>query len=156
MFCFFREFSEFATSPSAAIGCTKKLPANRSDSVCLHSHCVESFEGLLQRCRRARGCSELWKNDFFPTPCTTSNTLRPHLRFNLFENCVSNLFASIFLLFSGKSTVWKLFLSLKNCGHTDNRKRKCPPQVHWSASDSLKCFSPLTTKKSLFGRHVKE
>ena len=34
--------------------------------VTVHSHCVESFEGLLQRCRRGRGCSELWKNTIFP------------------------------------------------------------------------------------------
>ena len=40
---------------SAAIYCTKKLPIG----VTVHSHCVESFEGLLQRCRRGRGCSEL-------------------------------------------------------------------------------------------------
>ena len=33
----------------------------------VHSHCVESFEGLLQWCRRGRGCSELWKkNRIFP------------------------------------------------------------------------------------------
>ena len=30
--------------------------------VTVHSHCVEGFEGLLQRCR---GCSELEKNTFF-------------------------------------------------------------------------------------------
>ena len=27
--------------------------------VTVHSHCIESFEGLLQRCRRVRGCGEL-------------------------------------------------------------------------------------------------
>ena len=32
----------------------------------VHSHCVESFEGLLQRCGRGRGCSEFLKNTFFP------------------------------------------------------------------------------------------
>ena len=32
----------------------------------VYSHCVESFEGLLQRCRRGRGCSEWWKNTIFP------------------------------------------------------------------------------------------
>ena len=32
----------------------------------VHSHSVESFEGLLQRCRRGRGRSELWKNTIFP------------------------------------------------------------------------------------------
>ena len=43
---------------SAAIGCTKNYQPIR---VTVHSHCVESFEGLLQRCRRGRGCSEMWK-----------------------------------------------------------------------------------------------
>ena len=32
----------------------------------VHSQRVESFEGLLQRCRRGRGCSELLKNTIFP------------------------------------------------------------------------------------------
>ena len=32
----------------------------------VHLHCVESFGSLLQRCRRGRGCSELWKNTIFP------------------------------------------------------------------------------------------
>ena len=41
---------------SAAIGCTKNC---QPIGVTVHSHCVESFEGLLQRCRRGRGCSEL-------------------------------------------------------------------------------------------------
>ena len=39
---------KFATSPSPALGCqgcTKNYQP-------VHSHCVESFEGLLQRCRR--------------------------------------------------------------------------------------------------------
>ena len=31
----------------------------------VHSHSVESFEGLLQRCRRGRGCSELWNHTIF-------------------------------------------------------------------------------------------
>ena len=51
---------------SAAIGCTKNY---QPIGVTIHSHCVESFEaleGLLQRCRRGRGCSELLKNTFFP------------------------------------------------------------------------------------------
>ena len=34
--------------------------------VTVRSHCVEIFEGLLQRCRLGRGCSELWKNTIFP------------------------------------------------------------------------------------------
>ena len=48
---------------SAAIGCTKKY---QPIGVTVHSHCAESFEGLLQRCRRGRGCSELRKNRIFP------------------------------------------------------------------------------------------
>ena len=47
---------------SAAIGCTKSY---QPIGVTVHSHCVESFEGLLQRCRLGRGCSELWKTQFF-------------------------------------------------------------------------------------------
>ena len=31
--------------------------------VTVHSHCVESFEGLLLRCRRGRGCCELCKHN---------------------------------------------------------------------------------------------
>ena len=41
---------------SAAIGCTKNY---QPIGVTVNSHCVESFEGLLQRCRLGRGCSEL-------------------------------------------------------------------------------------------------
>ena len=48
---------------SAAFGCTK---IQQPIGVTVHSHCVESFEGLLKRCRRWRGCSELWKNTIFP------------------------------------------------------------------------------------------
>ena len=47
---------------SAAIGCTKNY---QPIGVTVHSHSVKSFEGLLQRCRRGRGCSELWKNTIF-------------------------------------------------------------------------------------------
>ena len=48
---------------SAAIGCTKNCTPI---GVTVHSLWVESIEGLLQRCKRERGCSELWKNTFFP------------------------------------------------------------------------------------------
>ena len=47
---------------SAAIGCTKYF---QPIGVTVHSHCVETFEGLLQRCRRGRGWSELWKNTLY-------------------------------------------------------------------------------------------
>ena len=56
---FFKNFESLPSLPrhhSAAIGCTKK---DHPIVVSVHSHCVESFEGLLQRCRRGRGCSEL-------------------------------------------------------------------------------------------------
>ena len=48
---------------SAAIGCC--TINNQPIGVTVHSQWVESFEGLLQRCRRGRGCSELWKNTIF-------------------------------------------------------------------------------------------
>ena len=41
---------------SAAIGCTKNY---QPIGVTVHLHCADSFEGLLQRCRDGRGCSEL-------------------------------------------------------------------------------------------------
>ena len=37
---------------SAAIGCTKNY---QQIGATVHSHCVESFDGLLQRCRREGG-----------------------------------------------------------------------------------------------------
>ena len=53
---------------SAAIGWTKKLPANRSD--CTLALRWELSRSLTQRCRRGRGCSELWKkHNFSWTPC---------------------------------------------------------------------------------------
>ena len=53
---------------SAAIGCTKNY---QPIGVTVRSHCVESCEGLLQRWRRGRGCSKLWKKHTFSwTPCT--------------------------------------------------------------------------------------
>merc|ERR1711911_125031 len=41
---------------STSIGCKKNY---QPIGLTVHSHCVESFEGLLQRCRRGRGCGEL-------------------------------------------------------------------------------------------------
>ena len=56
----------------AAIGRTKYY---QPIGVAVHSHCVESFEGFLQRCRRGRGCSELWKKIIFSwTPCNSAGT----------------------------------------------------------------------------------
>ena len=46
----------FPRQHSSAIGCTKNY---QPIGVTVHSLCVESIEGLLQRCRRGRGCSEL-------------------------------------------------------------------------------------------------
>ena len=65
-FFFFFKNSRLSPLPrqhSAAIGCTKKY---QPIGMTVHSHCVESFEILLQRCRRGRGCSKLWKNTIFP------------------------------------------------------------------------------------------
>ena len=60
---------------SAAIGCTKNY---QPIGVTVHSHCVETFEGLLQRFSRGRGCcSELSKNTIFPEHpvlCSVSRT----------------------------------------------------------------------------------
>ena len=55
---------------SAAIGCTKNYQPIGGT---VHSHFVESVEGLLQRCKRGRCCSELWKTQFF------LNTLYVHV-----------------------------------------------------------------------------
>ena len=62
--CFFPR--KFATSPSAALGCYWLYKNYQPIGVTVHSYCVESFEGLLQRCRRGRVCNELWKNTIFP------------------------------------------------------------------------------------------
>ena len=60
---------------SAAIGFTKNC---QPIGVTVHSRCVESFEGLLQRCRRGRGCSELWKNTIFPEHPVTCMICQQH------------------------------------------------------------------------------
>ena len=52
---FFQEF--LVSEHSAAICCTKNY---QPIGVTVHSHCVASFEGLFQRCRRGRVCSEFW------------------------------------------------------------------------------------------------
>ena len=60
--CFFLRILESLSSlprqHSAAIGFTKNY---QPIGVTVHSHCLESSEGLVQRCRRGRGCIELWK-----------------------------------------------------------------------------------------------
>ena len=65
--CFFPRILEslppLPRQHSAAIGCTKNY---QPIGVSVHSHCVESFEGLLQQCRRGRGCSKYEKNTIFP------------------------------------------------------------------------------------------
>ena len=63
---FSKSSQKIATFPSPALGCHwlyKKLPANRSD--CTLALRWE-LEGLLQRCRRGRCCSELLKKTIFP------------------------------------------------------------------------------------------
>ena len=63
LLCFFlrilKSLPPIPRQHSAAIGCRKNY---QQIGVTVHLHCVESFEGLLQRCRRGSGCSELWKN----------------------------------------------------------------------------------------------
>ena len=82
---------------SAAIGCTKNY---QPIGVTVHSHCVESFEGLLQR---GRGCSELWKNTIFPE--------HPVCKSKLWEgNFLLSMFTSSTL--SNILLKWKLSFSL--------------------------------------------
>ena len=65
---------------SAAIGWTINY---QPIGVTVHSHGVESYGGLLQRCRRGRGCSEWWKNiNFSWTPCTRNVENYPVFIFN--------------------------------------------------------------------------
>ena len=68
VFIKYRVFSnnagKFASSPSPALGCHWLF--NKLPGVTVHSHCVESFEGLLQRCRLGSGYVGLWKNTIFP------------------------------------------------------------------------------------------
>ena len=52
----FRKFAPLPRQHSAAMGCAKNYQPMEAT---VHSHCVESFGGLLKRCRRGRGCSEL-------------------------------------------------------------------------------------------------
>ena len=65
--CFFARILEclppLPRQHSAAICCTKNY---QPIGVTVHSNCVESFEDLLQRCRRGWGYSEMWKNTIFP------------------------------------------------------------------------------------------
>ena len=59
-YCFFSKNSrKVATSPWAAMGCTKNY---QPIGVTVHSHCVE---GILQRCRQGRG-EIVKKNIIFP------------------------------------------------------------------------------------------
>ena len=48
-----------------ALGCYWLYKNYQPIGVTVHSHCVESFERSLIA-RRGRGCSESWKNTFFP------------------------------------------------------------------------------------------
>ena len=57
---------------SAAIGCTKNC---QPIGVTVHSHCVESFKGLLQRCRRGRGLQWIGKNTIFPEHSVSKNVV---------------------------------------------------------------------------------
>ena len=60
----FESFPPLLRQRSVPNGCKEN---DQPIGATVHSLCVESIEGLLQRCRRGRGCSELWeKNTFFP------------------------------------------------------------------------------------------
>ena len=67
-YCVF--FQEFSKVCHLSLATTRLLLAVQKNyqpiGVTVHSHCAQSFDGLLQRCRRGRGCSELWKNTIFP------------------------------------------------------------------------------------------
>ena len=56
---FFKNSRKFATTPSTARGCYWLYKNYQPIGVTVHSHCVESFDGLLQQYKRGRGCSEL-------------------------------------------------------------------------------------------------
>ena len=60
-YCFFPKNSpKFASSPSPALVCYWLYWLYQPIVVTtVHSHCDGSFESLLQRCRRGRGCREL-------------------------------------------------------------------------------------------------
>ena len=67
-YCVF--FQEFSKVFHLLLASTRLLLVYRKNyqpiGVTVHSHCVESFEGLLQRCRQGRGCNELLNNSIFP------------------------------------------------------------------------------------------
>ena len=77
---------------SAAIGCAKNY---QPIGVTVHSHCVESFEGLLQRCRRGRCCIELWKkHNFTWTTCMYKDNHANYLAVNYTDICEAYLYFS--------------------------------------------------------------
>ena len=64
---FFQEFSKVCHLSLASTRLLLVVQKNYQPiRVTVHSRCVESFKGFLQRCRRGRGCSELCKNTIFP------------------------------------------------------------------------------------------
>ena len=65
LFFFSKNSRKFATSPSPALDCYWLHKNYQPIGVTVHSYYVESSEGLLQRRRRGRGCSELWKKHNF-------------------------------------------------------------------------------------------
>ena len=65
--CFSQEFSKVCHLSLASTRLLLVVQKNyQLIRITVHLHSVESFEGLLQRCRRGRACSELWKNTIFP------------------------------------------------------------------------------------------
>ena len=63
---FFQESSKVCHLSLASCRLLLVVKNYQSIGVFVHSHCVKSFNGLLQWCRRERGCSELWKNTILP------------------------------------------------------------------------------------------
>ena len=84
---------------SAAIGCTK----NYKPGVTVQWHCVESFWGLLQWCRRERGCSSI---QYTFEKCYPAVLLRK-LTFNARANSTFLDKIAIFACRSHKWSSWK-------------------------------------------------
>ena len=90
----------FPRQHPAAFGCTKSY---QPIGVTVHTHCIESFEGLLQRCWWGRGCSELWKNPIFPE----HPVYNEYLFLQKLNSKLHNFFSSSF--FRHPSTFWAHF-----------------------------------------------
>ena len=114
---FFKNSKKFATSPSPALGCYWLYKNDQPIGETVHSHCVESFEGLLQRCRRGRGCSELCKNTIFPslTQILASALVR-HTFYNIRLNLTTRLYLCYLSLIEYLCLVLSLYAFCLVCG----------------------------------------